>query len=147
MERNRKKTAIVIDANVFISSLIKYGGYTFKILRASSNRFDSFVPSIIVHEVEKHLDLISKKSGLNRSEIALAFRILLNRVKMVIEDPTSLGEALKLVYDKKDAPYVAVALKLRKIYEEVAILTFNKQDYHLQKLKKKGIIVLEPKEV
>ncbi|NPA86780.1 MAG: hypothetical protein GXO00_02115 [Candidatus Diapherotrites archaeon] len=145
MEKN-KRAAIVLDANVVIATLIRYGGFTSKILKHAGKHFDVFVPNYLWKEINKHVKLLAKKSGLSIEEVKLAIDILSRRFKIAKIKETDVAHLEVYVKDPKDSQYVAAAVGLRKNYETVIILTYNKKDFDVPKLKNIGIIVLTPKE-
>ena len=146
MGTTRKRAALVIDANVLISSLIRYTGYTAKVLHYSNRLYDLYAPKALFTETKKHISLISKKSGLKEDDIELAIEIISKRIKVLDVSTDLLRDSRQYVNDTKDAQYVAVALTLLNSHRIVIILTYNKKDFKIKELAKKNIHVLTPVE-
>ncbi|MHA1169294.1 MAG: PIN domain-containing protein, partial [Candidatus Hodarchaeales archaeon] len=68
---------LVIDTNIILSSLIR-DSVTRRILLFPSWKF--ITPSLTLQEIEKHLDMVVKKSGLTTNELGIVY----NNIKMKI---------------------------------------------------------------
>jgi len=147
MEKNQKRaTYIILNSNVLFSSLIKGEGFTRAVLLLlmRSEEFKFVIPKTVVNEFKLHAGEIARKARLPIAYIINSFEKLIEGVERI--DETSLKEqiieGLKYVNEEKDSPFVAVALKFKPSY----ILTYNKKDYKIKKLKKREISVISPKE-
>lgn len=74
--------------------------------------------------------------------------LLLSGVRTVESDTIKplIKAALKHVRDPDDAPFVALALYLRRTYEDVIILTWNTSDYERDNLARLKIKVITPRD-
>lgn len=147
MEKSQEKPkSIVLNSNIFFSSLIKEEGFTRAVLLflKEDKRLKFLIPRTVVNEFRLHVGEIARKSKLTIKDMLTGFERLIENVKQINELNLreEIKEALKYVKDEKDAPFVAVALKYRPSY----ILTYNKKDYKAKKLKELSILVLNPKE-
>ena len=75
--------------------------------------------------------------------------LLLSSVRTIESDAIKplIKAALKHVRDPDDAPFVALALYLQRMYEDVIILTWNASDYKRENLERLRIKVLTPRDV
>lgn len=105
---------IILDINIIISALIKENS----IIRILLNIpfFEFYLPTYALAELKKHEKLILTKSGLEKQELRTLLRMLLSRVKIVGESTFSFyyKAADKIIgkIDKKDIPYIALALAI-----------------------------------
>ncbi|MEK6953965.1 MAG: PIN domain-containing protein [Candidatus Micrarchaeota archaeon] len=122
---------IVVDANVFISALLK-DSITRRILKLPAFQF--YIPDHLLGELDEHIEEISHRSGLNFEEI----RALIGGIsrEMIIVQTADykhrLEDAKKLIADMDDVPFMALALALGK---DVAIWSADK-DFTKQKVVK-----------
>ena len=74
--------------------------------------------------------------------------LLLSNVQTIESDVIKpfIKAALKYVRDPDGAPFVALALYLQGIYEDVIILTWNTSDYKRDNLERVKIKVLIPRD-
>ena len=143
-----KETAVVVDTNIIISSLLKEAGYTRRTLILLSELYPTYTPRIALEEIKRHAQTLTKKKGRPWEELKALLEIVIADVEVV--DPEMynryMEEAQDLVSDPGDADFAALALKLREQYGNILILTWNKKDYDQKGLKKKEIIVATPPE-
>ncbi|MDA4130250.1 MAG: PIN domain-containing protein [Thaumarchaeota archaeon] len=104
---------LVVDTNVLLGALIKNS--TTRSLLLSPNH-DYYIPEYALEEVEKHLNIISTKSGLSTHEIKLLFDVLATNLNVVpmkqfMKNLAKAEAALKII-DEKDVPFLALALSL-----------------------------------
>lgn len=105
---------LVIDANIFISALIK-DSHTrhFLILRKHS----FYVPEFVFEEIQEHIEEITQKSSLSEDiikEVLDQIILLANITIIPFEDFKEFeNEAIALSPDIDDIAYVALALKLK----------------------------------
>ena len=142
--------AIVIDLNVLLAAILKPEGPTSaKLLRLYISGAKLYTPDYVREEFQRVLGQIAEKKHLDPEELTRAFQSILNLTTQaqIRYYKGYLGEAENLVNDPKDAPYVALALKLRENHARVIILTYNKKDYKCEELRERGITVLTPGEL
>jgi len=104
---------LVLDTNILISSLIKES-VTRKII--FNPNFDFYVPDFIMEELSKYLPEISHKAGISLNEVKKLVNSFLENVHVVsINDyKDNLKAASQIIgkFDKKDIPFIAVALSI-----------------------------------
>lgn len=100
---------LVIDTNQIIAALIK-DGICRKIILDSKYNFIS--PDFTTTEINKYKELILKKSGLSERSFDLILNILLEKIDIrpIIEYKNKIPEALGMISDKKDVPFLALAM-------------------------------------
>lgn len=105
---------LVVDTDILIAGLIR-DSTTRRILLLP--RFTFYAPAHALAEVKTHLPIIQSKSGLSKGQITLTLNALRERVETVSETQfaAKLMEASKAMrgIDKKDAPFLALALSFR----------------------------------
>lgn len=121
--------AFVVDTNIIFSSLLKDSS-TRKIIL--SDIFDLFVPEFLFTEIKKYEEIILRKSGMKKDNFELLLLLLQSHIAVI---PLStfygyLKEAEEEMenIDIKDAPFIALALKLK--------LPVWSNDLHFKKQKK-----------
>ena len=101
----------VVDANIVLSALVA-GRITDLLL---SPKLELVAPDLLFIEVWKHKDEIKDKSKLGDEDFETLLALLKKNIKILPMDDFSalMPTAEKLLGEhKKDAPYVALALKL-----------------------------------
>jgi len=147
MEESKEESRIIVlNSNIFFSSLIKEESFTraaLLFLKDTTN-FKFLIPKTVITEFKLHVGEIARKSKLTTSGVLFGFEKLLENVEQTneLDLKEEIKESRKYVKDENDIPFVAVALKHKPSF----ILTYNKKDYKIQKLKKLDILVLTPKE-
>ena len=105
---------LVIDTNIVISALIRKS-FTRKLLCHPA--LTLFAPQILIVEIQKHQDLIQRKSKLTQAVYIKLQKSLLDHVISVPEEiyQPKLTEALDLIghRDPKDVPFLALALSIK----------------------------------
>ena len=102
----------VIDSNVLISALISDSITRELILEMEEELYS---PDFLESEIEKHKDLIQKKSDLSSMELDCLLTILIENIFVVAEE--TYEEKINIAdeaigdTDKKDVPFLAVALE------------------------------------
>ena len=135
---------IVVDVNVVLSSLLTKGdsSKTFE-LNFAFNKFDFVAPDFLLTELEKHKEEFFKRSKLPEEEFDEAYEFILGQITFIPKSEFSefLPKAEKMLSEHlKDAPYLALALKLN--------CPIFSGDKTLKKfLSKTDIEVLSPKEM
>lgn len=106
---------IVLDANIIVSSLISDSRQIRRTLARKDLQFVS--PKFIIVELFKHAPKIQKATKLSAEEVLELLSSLINRIQFYDEDLISVGSWVKAIKlcretDEKDAPYIALSLKL-----------------------------------
>jgi len=103
---------IIIDNNILFS-LMKPGSGSSKIF--SSLNCEFVAPSFVIQEFNKYEEECLKKSGLSIREFKLRKKEIFSKINFFefSEYDRFLKEALKICSDQDDAPYMALALKLK----------------------------------
>jgi len=126
----------VIDTNILISALIK-DSVTRKIIIESGLNF--YYPKISFYEIQKHKQLVLKKSRMSEKQFNDVLNILLDNVILVSEYQfaDSLGKANDLIgkIDINDVVFLACALSLNsEIWSD---------DKHFQKQKNVKVLTTQ----
>ena len=126
----------VIDTNILISALIK-DSVTRKIIIESGLNF--YYPKISFYEIQKHKQLVLKKSRMSEKQFNDVLNILLDNVILVSESQfaDSLDKANNLIgkIDINDVVFLACALSLD--------LEIWSDDKHFQKQKKVKVLTTQ----
>ncbi|MDO8553272.1 MAG: PIN domain-containing protein [Candidatus Micrarchaeota archaeon] len=103
---------VIIDANVLFAALIK-DSITLEIIVNGTDEF--FTPEYILEEFDKHKEEILKKTKRSSHEFEILFGYLKERISIVPKDEyiEKLNFAESVSPDIKDAPYIALTLKLK----------------------------------
>jgi len=106
--------AFIIDTNIIFSALLKNSAARKIIL---SDTFDLFVPEFLFTEIIKYEKVILKKSGMTKENLELLLLLLQSHVsvipfKIFIDFLEAAEEEMEKI-DMKDAPFIALALKLK----------------------------------
>ena len=102
---------LVVDANIVFSSLIAGKLTDFFFLE----KLELVAPELLFVELKKHKEELKVKSCFSDEDFEILLSLLEGRIKIVplIEFISLIPRAEKLLGEhKKDAPYVALALKL-----------------------------------
>jgi len=106
--------AFVIDTNIIFSALLKNSAARKIIL---SDTFDLFVPEFLFTEIIKYEKLILKKTGMEKENLELLLLLLQSHISVIpfniFSDFMKAAENEMEKIDMKDAPFVALALKLK----------------------------------
>ena len=126
----------VIDTNILISALIK-DSVTRKIIIESGLNF--YYPKISFYEIQKHKQLVLKKSRMSEKQFKDVLNILLDNIILVSEYQfaDSLGKADDLIgkIDRNDVVFLACALSLNsEIWSD---------DKHFQKQKNVKVLTTQ----
>ncbi len=148
-EGTTKRSAIVLDTNVIISSLIKPGGFTRRVILLLEDQSDLYAPKVLLEELTEKTEYLARKKNVSPAEQKHLLTLLLSSVRTVESDVIKplIKTALRYVRDRDDAPFVALALYLQTMYDDVAILTWNMNDYMKENLERLGIKVLTPRDI
>ena len=103
-----------MDTNILIAALVR-DSLTRSILL--NPNLELFTPEYVLVEIQRHTELISKKSGLDPNHIELVFSLLTQEITVVPQE--EIAEALpwaeELIgdIDKKDVPFLALAAAIK----------------------------------
>ena len=100
---------LVVDTNILLSALLK-PSTTQKLL--FSDKIRLFAPEFSLREIEKYSIEFAKRMGKTRLEFKLAVSLITSNVQFVPEQEYKKFEeqSKKLLSDKKDWPFMALAL-------------------------------------
>jgi len=104
---------IIVDANIIFAALIRDSA-TRRIL--FHPKFEFFVPDFIFEEINENMNIISSKTGMTQEKIKELLEIIKNRAltfpySFYRSNIKSAEEIIGKI-DKKDVPYVALALSM-----------------------------------
>ena len=148
-ERATGRPAIVLDTNIIISSIIKPGGFTRRVLLLLEDQANLYAPKALLEELAKKTEYLAQRKGVSPQEQKYLLALLLSSVQTIDSDAIRplIKTALRYARDPDDAPFVALALYLLMIYKDVIILTWNISDYKREDLERLKIKVLTPRDV
>ncbi len=105
---------LIVDTNRIIAGLMK-DSITREILL--NTNFEFYIPEYLLLEIEKHKELILKKSGLSESRFQLIFDLLKENINVVsmskIIDYIDEAEEIIGDIDPNDIPFIALALAIQ----------------------------------
>ena len=117
MERGSKKVFLIVDSNVLFSCFI----FSEKIRNLMLNpKLVLYTPDWAIYELLKYFDkkIVErvKKKGVSREELMLVVYDTIQKLIVIPKELyiNNLSEAIEIArqFDEKDAPYIALALKL-----------------------------------
>ncbi|MBI5066200.1 hypothetical protein HZA97_08245 [Candidatus Woesearchaeota archaeon] len=120
---------LVVDANIVCSALV--GGRLTDLFL--SQKLKLVAPELIFEELKKHKEELKQKSKLSEEEFEILLAILERRIKIIPMDEfvDLFDEAEEILEEHiKDAPYVALALKLK-----CSFWTYEKRLLRTKKIK------------
>jgi len=133
---------LIIDTNIFISSLLK-DSTTREILLNESLNF--YLPEVVLSDVNKYLPYIIKKSKLSEKEIEKLLNTILENLILVPIDEyeKKIDEGMNIIgnIDEKDTQFIALALAIENDGIWSNDKHFDKQD-KIQVFKTNDIINL-----
>jgi len=143
-----RKQAIVLDTNIIISSLIKPGGLTRRVILFLEDQADFYAPKVLLEELAEKTEYLARRKGISPTEQRRLLILLLSGVRTIESNVIKpfVRMALKYVRDPDDAAFVALALYLQRTYKDVVILTWNISDYIKDDLEGMKIKVLTPRD-
>lgn len=100
---------LVVDTNV-VFSLFKKDSFTNDLIKEHNIRLVS--PDWLIKELDKYAEVICSKSIISMESYKIAKEQLLKVVDVKNPSKEFLSKAEKLISDKKDAPFLALALEL-----------------------------------
>ncbi len=102
---------LVVDANILFAALIKEGATSDLLFKDSLHLF---APEFLLVEFEKYRKLIKVKTNRSDAEFDKLIGVLDRRISFVpLEEIRPFIEtAIEITPDEKDAPYLALALRL-----------------------------------
>lgn len=103
---------LIIDNNILFS-LIKPDSIASKIFSFLNSEF--IAPSFIQHEFDKYEEECLKKSKLSKRDFIKRKNEIFSRITFIGTDSYKefIQEAIKCLIDEDDAPYLALALKVK----------------------------------
>ena len=105
---------IVLDANIVISALLKDS--TTRKMLVSAGMPEMFAPDFIFEEIRKYLPELARRIGADKKELEILMNQLFSLSGISVAKTGDYSEfmekALEITPDQKDAPYVALAMKL-----------------------------------
>ena len=100
---------LVIDTSV-VFSLFKTESFTRELL--SKYKLELYAPKELINELEKYADIISSKANISKDKFLDDLFLLNEIIKLKDASLTYKKEAEKLISDKSDLPFLALALEL-----------------------------------
>ncbi len=104
---------LVVDANIIIAAMLRDSTVRRLILTLP---FKFYCPDFVFEEINKHLELISRKNSLSMEENEKFLKILSKYVKTVEHKfyykKLSVAEKIIGNIDEKDVPYIVLAVSL-----------------------------------
>jgi len=104
---------IILDTNIIIGALLKDSTIRRMILDPS---FEFYLPEYSIEEIEKHIDIITQRSGLNKENVHLLLHLLLTNIRVVPSEQllNRYAEARRIIggIDPEDIPFLALALAI-----------------------------------
>ncbi len=109
-----------MDTNIIISGLVKRSTTLFRIIDFYRQNVELLIPEYAKEEIYEKINKIEKYSKLSRNELDYILSILFRLIKIIPKDVfiESLRQAYEIAknFDKDDAPFIALALKLNTPY-------------------------------
>lgn len=102
---------LVIDANVIIASFIRKGKAAELLINPM---LEFYAPDFIMEEIFKYKEEVLSKTNRSIESLSIILSEMLSVVNIVSKKEIELylDEALEIIKDKKDTPYIALAIKL-----------------------------------
>ena len=102
---------LVVDANILFAALIMESTTSELMLHEDIHLY---APEYLLEEFEKYKDLIKRKTNRNDSEFEIALDIFQRRIILIPHEEikTCVKNAKAISPDKKDVPYIALAITL-----------------------------------
>jgi predicted nucleic acid-binding protein len=103
---------VVIDANRIFASLLK-DNTSRKIL--FNTQFQFFAPECIKEEVKKYNKELEKKMGITEKDIEIILKLFFERINIIPKEQYEKQTVFleKMLTDKNDIPYLALAIKIK----------------------------------
>lgn len=102
----------VVDFNVIFSASVTKGE-CFKVFKknAEAKKFEFISPAFVFSEIDDHIDELSSLTKLTKEQLKSSLELIKSQIKPIsfLEFSDKFAEALEL--NKKDSPYLALALK------------------------------------
>ncbi len=144
-----EETPAVLDLNVLLAAALKPTGPTAAaILALYLAGVKLYTPDYLREEFTRKAREIEEKKRLQPGALE---KDLENILSLTVEARGEeyngrLEEAKTLVKDPRDAPYAALALHLASRHGKAILITYNKGDFRVQGLARRGVIVATPRE-
>ena len=100
---------VVIDANIVLAALMK-PSKTQELIY--SKKLQLISPEFCLKEIRKYSGLIAEKSGKTIEQTELSIELIFSEIKLIPKQDYYMHKqtALKLIKDKKDWPFLALAI-------------------------------------
>lgn len=119
----------IVDTNIIFAGLLR-DSLARELLINSP--FILYTPETVIKEIRKYEELILKRSGLDKEDFEILFRIITDSINILEKEQYAekLQEADKLIgnVDKGDVPFLALALTI----PSNGIWTENKKHFEVQ---------------
>ena len=127
---------LIIDTNRIIAAMIR-DGISRQIL--FSDKFEFVSPDNIITEIYEHEAEIIEKALIDNAQFVFVISLMLDKIKIIAKEEYEAFKegATKLISDKDDVPFIAVALALKAdgiwsddkhFIEQDMIRVFNTKD-------------------
>jgi len=102
---------LVVDANILFAALIKDGTTSELMLHEDVHLF---APEYLLEEFEKYRELILRKTNKDDNELDIVMDVFHRNIKLIPHEVIKpfIKKAKAISPDKKDVPYVALAMAL-----------------------------------
>lgn len=100
---------LIVDANIAFS-LLKKGSSTRKLFK--EHKLELYSHPFILDELSKYSEVLCSKLEISEDRFERIKQIFSKLVKLEEVSPQQLNRAKPLISDKKDVPYLALAIKL-----------------------------------
>lgn len=103
---------IVIDTNRIMASLLKDGMSRVLIF---SRLFQFITPDYALLEIDKYREYLCKKAHLTSDQFQILINLICEKINIIPQEEyrSYIFESQKLILDKDDAPFLALALSLQ----------------------------------
>ena len=105
---------LIVDSNIVFSGLLKEGKTRDLLI---DSPYQLYAPETLISEIRKYESSITERSGLSKEEFELLFDIITEKITIIPKENyiSFMNEAEKIIghIDKKDIPFVALALSIK----------------------------------
>jgi predicted nucleic acid-binding protein len=107
--------AIVVDANIVFSAILRSNGKIADLLLNSQNEFSFIAPEFLRSEIQKHYGRLAKISGMSKAELQDSEFYVTRNIDFISEEQIdekymSAAERLVAGIDPKDDIYIAYSM-------------------------------------
>lgn len=109
---------IIVDSNIVFSSLLNPHSKVRNILFDIENKHGFYAPELLVAEIERYSEKISKYTKLDKHQLKKIKQTVLSSIKLISEElisENSWKKAFELTknIDENDTPFVALSLEMK----------------------------------